>query len=66
MHGYGRAYPLGARQVVVAVTHVSHHPRYTRLNDRLAVGCGEVRRLSDDETELVIDVRELICEPIEA
>lgn len=66
MRGYGRAYPVGARQVVVAVTHVSDDPRYARLNDGLAVGCGEVRRLSDDETELVIDVSELIWEPIEA
>jgi hypothetical protein len=64
--GYGRAYPIGARQVVVAVTHVSDHPRYTRLNDGLSVGCGEVRRLTEDETEIVIDVRELIWEPIEA
>lgn len=65
MRGYGRAYPLGARQVVVSVTHVADHPRYTRLNDSLSVGCGEGRRLSDNETELVIDVRELIWEPIE-
>jgi hypothetical protein len=65
MRGYGRAYPVGARQVVVAVTHVSDHPQYTRMNDSLSVGCGEVRRLSDDETELVIDVRELIWEPID-
>ena len=66
MRGYGRAYPLGARQVVVAVTHVSDNPLYTRLNDSLSVGCGEVRRLSDEETELVIDVGELIWEPIDA
>ena len=66
MHGYGRAYPLGARQVVVDLTHVSDHPRYTRLDDSLSVGCGEVRWLSDDETELAIDVREPIWEPIEA
>jgi len=65
MTGYGRAYPVGARQVVVSLTHVSDDPRYTRLNDSLAVGCGEVRWLSDEETELVIDVRELIWEPID-
>lgn len=65
MHGYGRAYPIGARQIVVAITQVSDDPRYARLNDSLAVGCGEVRRLSDDETELVIDVQELIWEPID-
>lgn len=66
MRGHGRAYPPGARQVVVAVTHVSDHPGYTRLNDSLSVGCGEVPRNSEDETELVIDVGELIWEPIEA
>lgn len=66
MRGYGRAYPVGARQVVVAVTHVSDHPRYARMNDCLSVGCGEVRRLSEAETELVIDVSELIWEPMEA
>jgi len=65
MRGYGRAYPVGARQVVVAITHVSDHPAYTRLNDCMSVGCGEVRRLSEDETELVVDVHELIWEPIE-
>jgi hypothetical protein len=66
MHGYGRAYPIGARQVVVAATHVSDDPRYTRLNDALAVGCGEVRRRADDSAELVIEVQELIWEPIES
>jgi hypothetical protein len=64
MRGYGRAYPVGARQVVVAVTHVSDDPRYSRLNDSLAVGCGEVRRLPDDDAELVIDVSELVWEPM--
>lgn len=66
MHGYGRAYPVGARQVVVAVTHLSDDPGYARMNDCLSVGCGEVRRLSEDETELVIDVSELIWEALEA
>jgi hypothetical protein len=66
VRGYGRAYPPDARQVVVAVTHVSDDPRYTHLNDSLSVGCGEVRLLPDDETELVVDVRELIWEPIDA
>ena len=66
MRGYGRAYPIGARQVVVAATHVSDDPRYTRLNDALSVGCGEVRRLADDSAELVIEVQELIWEPIQS
>jgi hypothetical protein len=64
MRGYGRAYPLSAREVVVSLTHVSDDPRYRHLNDTLSVGCGEVRRLSDEETELVVDVRELVWEPL--
>jgi hypothetical protein len=48
------------------VTHVSDHPLYTRLNARPSVGCGEFHRLSEEDTELVIDVTELIWEPIEA
>ena len=66
MRGYGRAHPVGARQVVVAMTHISDHPRYMRMNDSLSVGAGEVRRLSDDETEIVIEVSELVWEPIGA
>ena len=66
MHGYGRAYPVGRRQIVVAVTHVSDDERYRRLNDVLSVGVGEVRAgEGDDPTELVIDVAELVWEPIE-
>ncbi|HEX6844051.1 MAG TPA: DUF3237 family protein [Actinomycetota bacterium] len=63
MHGYGRAYPVGRRQIVVAVTHLSDDERYAWLNDVLAVGEGEVRS-GDDGTELVIDVAELVWEAI--
>jgi hypothetical protein len=65
MHGFGRAYPVGARQVVVSVTHVSDDERYRRLNDVLAVGTGEVRRVGEDAVELVIDVAELVWEPLD-
>jgi hypothetical protein len=64
MRGYGRRYPIGARQIVVSVTHLSDDSRYSHLNDSLSVGCGEVRRLSDDDTELVIEVSELVWEPL--
>jgi hypothetical protein len=65
VRGYGRAYPIGARQIVSSLLHVSDDPRYSRLNDTVSVGCGEVRRLADDNTELVVDVQELIWEPID-
>jgi Protein of unknown function (DUF3237) len=61
-HGYGRAYPAGRRQIVAAGFHFSSDPRYAWLNESLCVGCGEVRRLDDGETELVIDFSELLWE----
>jgi hypothetical protein len=57
-HGYGRAYPEGARQVVVSATHVSDDDRYQWRNDVVCVGTGEVR-----PTELVIEMAELVWEP---
>lgn len=65
--GYGRAHPAGRRQVVASVLHVSDHPRYRRLNDVVCVCVGEVRASSDPghpSPELVLDVAELIWEPI--
>jgi hypothetical protein len=64
MHGYGRAYPLGRRQIVVSVMHLADDERYRRLNDVICVGTGEVRAPDRGATELVIDVAELIWEPI--
>jgi len=66
-HGYGRAYPPGRRQVVGAVFHTSDHPNYKRLNDIVCVCEGEVRAAADPgqaEPDLVIDVAELVWEPI--
>ncbi|MFM7719100.1 MAG: DUF3237 family protein [Actinomycetota bacterium] len=62
-HGYGRAYPVGRRQIVVATTHLADDERYRWLNDVLCVGAGEVRR-EGDAVELVVDVAELVWEPI--
>lgn len=65
--GYGRAYPAGRRQIVGSVLHVSEHPRYRRLNEAVCVCVGEVRASTDPDRpspELVLDVAELIWEPI--
>ncbi len=64
LRGFGRAYPVGARQIVVAVTHVSDDDRYRRLNDMLAVGVGEVRSRGDRPSELVVDVAEVVWEAL--
>jgi len=66
-HGYGRAYPPGRRQIVGSVLHLSDSDRYRRLNDVVCVCVGEVRAPDDPDrhsSELVMDVAELIWEPI--
>jgi Protein of unknown function (DUF3237) len=66
-HGYGRAYPPGRRQIVGAIFHSSDTDRYRRLNDAVCVCVGEVRAPADpvqSEPDLVLDVAELIWEPI--
>jgi Protein of unknown function (DUF3237) len=62
--GYGRAFPVGRRQIVVSSFHLSDHPDYKWLNTTLAVGAGEVRTLDPGRVELVIDWSELVWEPI--
>ena len=66
-HGYGRAYPVGRRQIVGSVVHLSDADPYRRLNDVVCVCAGEVRRRpppDDDHSDLVLDVAELVWEPI--
>ena len=68
LRGYGRAYPAGRRQVVGSVLHLSDDERYRRLNDVVCVCVGEVRTPSDPDAEspdLVLDVAELVWEPLE-
>src|SRR5215472_748000 len=62
-HGYGRAYPLGRRQIVGSGFHQADRDPYRRLNDAVCVCAGEVRTPADPgrgEPELVVDVAELI------
>jgi Protein of unknown function (DUF3237) len=62
--GYGRAYPVGRRQIVASGTHLSQDERYRWLNDSLSVGVGEVRSQEGEPTELVIEWAELVWEPV--
>lgn len=62
-HGYGRAYPTDRRQIVGTVMHLSDSERYRRLNDVVCVCVGEVRA-SEAAVDLVMDVAELVWEPI--
>ncbi len=66
-HGYGRAYPPGRRQIVGSVFHLSDSDRYRWLNDVVCVCVGEVRTSDgpgSESPDLVMDVAELIWEPI--
>jgi len=66
-HGYGRAYPPERRQIVGSVFHQADREPYRRLNDAVCVCTGEVRAPGDPAQagpDLVIDVAELIWEPI--
>ena len=56
--GYGRAYPLEARQIVSAATRLSDDERHRWLNDVVCVGTGEVR-----PGEPILDVARLAWEP---
>ena len=66
-HGYGRAYPEGRRQIVGAAFHQADREPYRRLNDVVCACAGEVRAPTgpgQEGPELVVDVAELIWEPI--
>jgi hypothetical protein len=65
--GYGRAYPVGRRQVVGAAWHVTAAKPYAFLNDAVCTIAGEVRvpdkpEIKQEDVELVFAVAELIWE----
>jgi hypothetical protein len=62
-HGYGRSGPDGASQLVGCMTHVTDDERYRWLNDAFAVA-GEVHRSEGDGVDVVLDVSELVWEPL--
>jgi hypothetical protein len=62
--GYGRAYPVGRRQIVGFAFHLSDDERYRRLNDVVCACAGEVR-MEESGTVLVLDVAELVWEPLD-
>jgi hypothetical protein len=70
--GFARPYPEERRQIVVSGTHLSQDERYARLNDAICVGTGEIRPVTGGgprqvvghQVEFVIEVAELIWEPL--
>lgn len=62
--GYGRAGTMGARELVGSLTHVSGAERYTWLNDAACVMAAEVRSQEGGGFGVVLDVAELVREPL--
>jgi hypothetical protein len=54
----------GARRLVGSITHVSDDDRYRWLNDRVCAVAGEVRSRDGGGFEVVVDVSELVWEPL--
>ncbi len=63
--GYARLGSQDRRELVGSITHVTDDPRYRWLNDRLGAIAGEVRPTDDGGFEVLIEVSELVWEPID-
>lgn len=67
MRGYGRPGGADGREVVAAFRHVSDDERYAWLNDTVAASTGIVHPAAGDRASvLVLDVAELVWEPLPA
>jgi hypothetical protein len=65
-HGYAIPRPGSRLELVGSITHVTEDERYRRLNDVVCTLTGEVRpRVKDSGYEVVLDVAELVWEPLE-
>ena len=63
-HGLARTGASGMRELLGTITHVSGDERYRWLNDRLCAIAGEVRPREGGGFDVVLDVSELIWEPV--
>ena len=63
-HGYGRTPDDGSRPLLGSITHLSDDERYAWLNDTLCVLTGDVRPQPEGGFIVVIEVSELVWEPI--
>jgi hypothetical protein len=64
LQGYARLGPTEMRELVGSATHTSADERYRWLNDRLCAIAGEVRPADGGGFEVVVDVAELVWEPL--
>jgi hypothetical protein len=64
-HGYGRASVGGPSRLLGTMTHLSDDARYSRLNQTVCVLTGEVRPRDADHFDVVLEVSELVWEPMD-
>jgi hypothetical protein len=65
-HGFAVPRSDSTLELVGSITHVTEDQRYRRLNDVVCALTGEVRRrVGDGGYEVVLDVAELVWEPLE-
>jgi Protein of unknown function (DUF3237) len=62
--GFARPPENGMRELVGSITHLTDDARYNRLNDAVCPLVGEVRPRDGHGFEVVLDVAELIWEPL--
>jgi hypothetical protein len=62
--GYARLGDGGMRELVGAIRHETDDERYAWLNDRIGSVAGEVRPDRNGGFEVVVDVSELVWEPL--
>lgn len=63
--GYARLGDAGMRELVGSIRHVTDDERYAWLNDRLCAIVGEVRPRVTGGFEVVVDVSEIVWEPLD-
>lgn len=63
--GLTRTGPQGRRELLGSMTHTTDDDRYRWLNDRVCAVTGEVRPRSEGGFDVVLEVAELVWEPME-
>jgi hypothetical protein len=63
-HGLARLSAGGMRELLGTITHLSDDERYRWLNDRVCAIAGEVRPREGGGFDVVLDVSEMIWEPV--
>lgn len=62
--GFVRPGSSGAAELLGSIIHVTNDERYRWLNDRIGVVVGEIQSRDGGDSEIVVDVAELVWDPL--